>query len=67
MGRGLTPGNASRLLSWLKGNAEEMARELRDAGWEEDERGLWRRRKRQRGLHLLDAHEVMRSHHAAGS
>lgn len=27
------------LLPWLKSNAEEMARDLRDAGWEEDDVG----------------------------
>lgn len=65
MKRGLTPGDASRLLLWLKGNAEAMARELRDAGWEEDERGLWRDTwGTERGLGLLDAHEAMRRKHA---
>lgn len=50
-----TPENmGALLLPWLKAHAEETARELRDAGWEEDERGLWSRGEH-RGLHLLDA------------
>jgi hypothetical protein len=47
------------LLPWLKANAEEMAAELRDAGWEEDERGLWSGEGHRR-LHLFDAHEIAR-------
>lgn len=61
----LSTEDKGRLLSWLKGNALDIAAELRDAGWEEDERGLWRRRGRGFGLHLFDAHEAMRSQHAA--
>lgn len=61
----LTRDEASRLLLWLKGNALEMAAELRDAGWEEDGRGLWRDTwGKARGLSLLDAHEAMRRRHA---
>ena len=61
MKRTLTPADASRLLAWLKGNALDMARELRDAGWEEDKRGLWRDTwGKARGMGLLDAHEAMR-------
>jgi hypothetical protein len=45
------------LLKWLKGNALEIEAELRDAGWEEDGRGLWSCGEHKR-LHLFDAHEV---------
>lgn len=51
---GLSAGDRNRLLLWLKANAEETARELREAGWEEDERGLWSMGEH-RGMHLLDA------------
>lgn len=54
---GLTKEQSAALLSWLRGNALEMASELRDAGWEEDERGLWRFDGKGMGLHLFDAHE----------
>lgn len=54
MARGLTKEQGAALLSWLKGNAMEMAADLRDAGWEEDERGLWSMGEH-RGMHLLDA------------
>lgn len=64
MKRALTRDDASHILVWLKGNALEMAAELRDAGWEEDERGLWRMDGRGRALHLLEAHEAMRRRHA---
>jgi len=47
------------LLPWLKANAEEMAAELRDAGWEEDGCGLWSNGTHRR-LHLFDAHEIER-------
>lgn len=47
------------MLPWLKANAEEMAHELREAGWEEDERGLWSGEGHKR-LHLFDAHEIVR-------
>lgn len=60
MKRTLTRDDAFRLLLWLKGNALEMARELRDAGWEEDERGMWRDTwGKALGLGLLEAHEAM--------
>ena len=49
------------LLPWLKANAEEMARELREAGWKEDARGLWHGDGHRR-LHLFDAHEIVRRH-----
>lgn len=53
------PGNLSALLlPWLKASAEEMARDLRDAGWEEDSAGLWRYNKGPR-MHLFDAHAVL--------
>jgi hypothetical protein len=51
----------SLLLPWLKTNAEEMARELHDAGWEEDDLGLWSGDGHRR-LHLFDAHEIVRRH-----
>lgn len=54
---GLSREDAGRLLVLLKANAVEMAADLRDAGWEEDERGLWRRGPYRLGL--LDAHAVM--------
>lgn len=54
---GLSAEDKDRLLSWLKGNAEEMARELRDAGWREDGRGLWGMGTYRR-LHLYDAHKI---------
>lgn len=53
----LTREEGAALLSWLRGNALEMAAELREGGWEEDERGLWRYAGKGRGLHLFDAHE----------
>ena len=53
----MTSADSARLLLWLKGNALEMAAELREAGWEEDVRGLWRNGGRGLGLHLFDAHE----------
>lgn len=56
---GLSADDRNRLLLWLKANAEETARELREAGWEEDERGLWIRGAH-RGMHLLDAENVAR-------
>jgi hypothetical protein len=56
---GLSADDTNRLLLWLKANAEETARDLRDAGWEENERGLWRRGDH-RGLHLFDAANVGR-------
>lgn len=62
MARGLSREDVGRLLTLLKANAEEMARELRDAGWVEDERGLWRKGWGPR-LHLLDAHESERNGH----
>jgi hypothetical protein len=49
------------LLPWLKADAEEMAADLRDAGWREDERGLWRR-EGHGSHHLFDAHEITRRH-----
>ena len=49
------------LLPWLKANAEEMAAELRNAGWKEDARGLWHGDGHKR-LHLFDAHEIVRRH-----
>lgn len=56
-----TPNNiGALLLPWLKANAEEMARDLRDAGWEEDELGLWRIRGRRGAFHIFSAHEIMR-------
>jgi hypothetical protein len=65
----MTPENlGALLLPWLKANAEEMASDLRDAGWEEDERGLWsipgteRWTNQFQGLHLFDAHEIVRRH-----
>lgn len=54
---GLSTEDKGRLLSWLKGNAEEMARDLRDAGWEEDGSGLWSLGAFRR-LHLYNAHEI---------
>lgn len=48
------------LLPWLKANTEEMAADLREAGWAEDERGLWNGEGHRR-LHLFDAHEIVRS------
>jgi hypothetical protein len=56
---GLTTEQGAALLKWLKGNALEMADELRDVGWEEDERGRWSKGKR-RHLSIFDAHEVAR-------
>lgn len=57
----IAPTNlGAMLLPWLKANAEEMAHELRDAGWTEDERGLWGSDGYRR-LHLFDAHEIARS------
>ena len=53
----MTSADSARLLLWLKGDALEMASELREAGWEEDARGLWRKGGRGLGLHLFDAHE----------
>lgn len=58
--RDLSAEDKGRLLLWLKGGAMEMAAELRDAGWEEDERGLWRRDGKGRGWNLLDAHATLR-------
>lgn len=55
----MTPDATNRLLLWMKANAEEVVRDLREAGWEGDERGIWSRGAR-KGLHLFDAHEVMR-------
>jgi hypothetical protein len=55
-----------RLLEWLKGNALEMAAELREADWEEDERGLWREGGKGMGLHLFDAHDMARELGAGG-
>ena len=52
----LTREEGAALLSWLKGNALEMAAELRDVGWAEDERGLWRDGGKGIALHLFDAH-----------
>lgn len=55
-----TPENlGALLLPWLKANAEEMAADLRDAGWEKDGRGLWSLGAHRR-LHLFDAHEIAR-------
>lgn len=56
---GLSADDRNRLLLWLKANAEETAREMRDAGWEEDECGLWSMGEH-RGMHLLDAANVAR-------
>jgi hypothetical protein len=56
---GLSADDTNRLLLWLKANAAETARDLRDAGWEEDARGLWSRGNH-RGLHLIDAEDVGR-------
>lgn len=53
------------LLPWLRSNAEEMAHELREAGWEEDERGLWSGEGHKR-LHLFDAHEIVRRYATSG-
>lgn len=47
------------LLPWMRANAEEMAADLREAGWEEDGLGLWNREGHKR-LHLFDAHEIVR-------
>lgn len=55
----MTEDDRSRILLWLKANAEETARELREAGWEEDERGLWSMGEH-RGMNLLDAADVER-------
>ena len=55
----LSSDDKNRLLMLLKANAEETARELRDAGWEEDKRGLWSMGPH-RGLHLFDAAGVGR-------
>lgn len=54
---GLSREDAGRLLVLLKANAVEMAADLRDAGWEEDDRGLWTHGPHRLGL--LDAHAVM--------
>lgn len=62
----LSTKDSGRLLEWLKGNALEMARELRDAGREEDERGLWRDGGKGMGLHLFDAHDMARERGAGG-
>lgn len=56
----LTKEDAARLREWLRANAEAMASELREAGWEEDAPGLWRYLGRGKGYHLYDAHEVLR-------
>lgn len=53
----MTREEGAALLSWLRGNALEMAAGLREGGWEEDERGMWRLGGKGHGLHLLDAHE----------
>lgn len=59
----MTPDDTARLLSWLKGNALEMAAELRDAGWEEDEHGAWHHPPSKRWrYHLFDAHEIAMGH-----
>ena len=57
------PGNISALLlPWLKANSEQMAADLRDAGWEEDEHGTWHHPPTKRWrYHLFDAHEIVRS------
>lgn len=56
------PENLSAmLLPWLKANAEEMAADLRDAGWVEEGRGLWSGEGYRR-LHIFDAHEIVRRH-----
>jgi hypothetical protein len=54
----LSTDDAGRLLEWLKGNALEMAHELREAGWEEDARGLWREGGKGMGCNLFDAHRA---------
>lgn len=62
----MTTDDAGRLLEWMKGMARDMAHELREAGWEEDERGLWSLPQvagwsnQFDGLHLFDAHEEMK-------
>jgi len=49
------------LLPWLKANAEEMAADLREAGWVEDEHGAWHHPPTKRWrYHLFDAHEIVR-------
>lgn len=64
MRRGVTRDAAGLLLLWLRASAEDMAHELRNAGWEEDERGLWRDTwGTRRDMHLYEAHNVMRREH----
>lgn len=64
MARELSEADTNRLLLWMKANAEEMARDLHDAGWEEDEAGLWRYNGKGRRMHLYDAHALTRGDEA---
>lgn len=57
----MTDEQRAALMQWLRGEAMEQARALREAGWEEDERGLWHLPEMRPGsrLHLLDAYDAM--------
>lgn len=55
------------LLPWLKAHADDTAQELRSAGWEEDERGLWQYNGKGRRYHILDAAEVERCRATEGT
>lgn len=56
----MTTDDAGRLMLWLRGMAEDMAHDLREAGWKDDEHGLWRDNEHGLGLHIFDAHEKMK-------
>lgn len=58
MKRGLTAGDGERLLVLLKADVEDRARELREAGWREDEFSFWRKDGKGRGYALHDAHAL---------
>ena len=51
------------LVRHLRQHAVDVATFLRDAGWAEDERGLWSRGGHRR-MHLFDAHEVAKAQQA---